>query len=109
MARLPRDVQMVLQKKAPRALKRPFEKEFKNRFLKVKSAMIKEFLTHPVTIELMGGPSSTNISGTLGGISNLFAFIGFDASEKPIEPILQILENMNYNYYIIFYQINNDN
>jgi hypothetical protein len=98
MARLPRDVQMVIQKKAPRALKRPFEKEFKKRFLKVKSAMIKEFLSHPVTIELMGGPSSSNTSGTLGGISNLFAFIGFDSSDKPIEPILQILENMNYNY-----------
>jgi len=98
MALLPRDVQMVIQKKAPRALKRPFEKEFKKRFLKVKSAMIKEFLSHPVTIELMGGPSSSNTSGTLGGISNLFAFIGFDSSDKPIEPILQILENMNYNY-----------
>lgn len=98
MARLPRDVQMVLEKQAPKALRRPFEKDFKKKFLKVKSDMIKEFLSHPVTAELMAGPSSANISGTLGGITNLFAFIGFDASDKPVEPILQMLENMNYNY-----------
>jgi len=98
MARLPRDVQMILEKQAPRELKRPFEKEFKKKFLEVKSAMIKEFLSHPVTMEIMAGPSSSNISGTLGGVTNLFAFIGFDSSDKPIDPILQILENMNYNY-----------
>ena len=98
MARLPRDVQAVLEKQAPKALKRPLEKEFKKKFLKVKSDMIKEFLSHPVTMEIMAGPSSSNISGTLGGVSNLFAFIGFDSSDKPIEPILQMLENMNYNY-----------
>ena len=98
MARLPRDVQMAIEKQAPKALKKPFEKEFKKKFLEVKSEMIKEFLSHPVTIELIAGPSSSNISGTLGGISNLFAFIGFDASDQPIQPILQMLENMNYNY-----------
>ena len=98
MAILPRDVQADLEKYVPRVLKTPFEKEFKKRFLQVKSAMIKEFLSHPVTMEIMAGPSSSNISGTLGGVTNLFAFIGFDSSDKPIEPILQILENMNYKY-----------
>ena len=98
MARLPRDVQMALEQHAPKLLKAPFEKEFKKKFLQVKSAMIKEFLSHPVTAEIMAGPSSSNISGTLGGVTNLFAFIGFDSSDKPIEPILQMLENMNYNY-----------
>jgi len=98
MARLPKDVQMILEKQAPRVLKRPFEKDFKKKFLLVKSAMIKEFLSHPVTTEIMAGPNSSNISGTLGGITNLFAFIGFDSSDKPIEPILQMLEDMNYNY-----------
>ena len=98
MARLPRDVQMAIEKQAPKALRKPFEKDFKKKFLRVKSEMIKEFLSHPVTIELIAGPSSSNTSGTLGGISNLFAFIGFDSSDQPIQPILQRLENMNYNY-----------
>ena len=98
MARLPRDVQMAIEKQAPKALRKPFEKEFKKKFLRVKSEMIKEFLSHPVTIELIAGPSSSNTSGTLGGISNLFAFIGFDSGDQPIQPILQMLENMNYNY-----------
>ena len=98
MARLPRDVQMAIQRQAPKALRKPFEKDFKKQFLKVKSEMIKEFLSHPVTVELIAGPRSSNISGTLGGISNLFAFIGFDSSDSPVEPILQILENMHYNY-----------
>lgn len=98
MAVLPRDVQAAIAKQAPKALRRPFEKEFKKRFLEIKAEMIKEFLSHPVTVELLAGPSSTNISGTLGGISNLFAFIGFDSSDEPIEPILKMLENMDYNY-----------
>ena len=98
MARLPRDVQMAIEKQAPKALRKPFEKEFKKKFLQVKSEMIKEFLSHPVTIELIAGPSSSNTSGTLGGISNLFAFIGFDSGDQPIRPILEMLENMNYNY-----------
>jgi len=98
MARLPRDVQMAIEKQAPKALRKPFEKEFKKKFLQLKSEMIKEFLSHPVTIELIAGPSSSNTSGTLGGISNLFAFIGFDSGDQPIRPILEMLENMNYNY-----------
>ena len=98
MAKLPRDDQMVLEKQAPKVLKTPFERAFKKSFLKIKGDMIKEFLTHPVTVEIMAGPNSSNISGTLGGASNLFAFIGFESSDKPIESILQMLENMNYNY-----------
>lgn len=98
MAALPRDVVAAIERQAPKLLRRPFEKEFKKKFLQVKSDMIKEFLSHPVTLELMSGAGGTNISGTLGGVSNLFAFIGFDSSDDPIRPILEILENMDYNY-----------
>jgi len=60
--------------------------------------MIKEFLSHPVTVEIMAGPSSSNISGTLGGVSNLFAFIGFDQGDQPISPILTLLEGVDLIY-----------
>ena len=58
--------------------------------------MIEEFLSHPVTIEISSGSSSSNISGTLGGQANLFSFIGFNASDKPIEPILKALESTSF-------------
>jgi hypothetical protein len=44
------------------------------------------------------GAGAANISGTLGGISNLFAFIGFDSGEQPISPILQLLQGTQITY-----------
>ena len=55
--------------------------------------MIKEFLGLPVTQELMQGADGINISGPLNGVTNLFAFIGFDRGAQPILPIIQALEN----------------
>lgn len=60
-------------------------------FEDMKRAMIKDFLDHPVTREINAGPSSGNISRTLGGYGNLFSFIGFDASDDPIAPIVDLL------------------
>ena len=98
MAKLPPDVQKALERQAPKFLKKPFNKEFKKKFEDLKAKMIKEFLSHPVTMEIQSGPSATNISGTLNGVTNLFAFIGFDQSDDPIRPILEILERINYTY-----------
>ena len=92
MAKLPIDVQNALKRQAPKALRRDFEKDITKKFKDLKNEMIKEFLTDPVTIELLEGAAASNISGTLGGISNLFAFIGFNSGEQPISPILNMLE-----------------
>ena len=54
--------------------------------------MIAEFLNHPISLELKGGISANNISGTLGGVTNLFSFIGFDSGDDPIDPIVEILQ-----------------
>ena len=43
----------------------------------VERILIKQFESHPVTKEISGGSSSSNVSGTLGGYGNLFSFIGF--------------------------------
>ena len=98
MALLPSDVQNALKRQAPKALRRDLEKEAKRKFKRIKAEMIKEFLSHPVTQEIMEGPSAPNISGTLGGVSNLFAFIGFDAGNQPVAPILERLEAVNIIY-----------
>ena len=49
----------------------------KRRMAGLKGVAMKEFDRHPITRELQQGPSSTNLSGTLGGTGNLFSFIGF--------------------------------
>ena len=99
MAALPLDVQQALKRQAPKALKAPFKKEVDKRFKKIKKEMIKEFLSLPVTQELMQGADGVNISGTLNGVTNLFAFIGFDRGEQPILPIMRVLENTNIQFH----------
>jgi hypothetical protein len=98
MANLPIDVQNALKRQAPKLLRRDFEKETRKQFKKLKNEMIKDFLTDSVTLELLEGAGAANISGTLGGISNLFAFIGFDSGEQPISPILQLLQGTQITY-----------
>ena len=98
MAKLPIDVQNALKRQLPKAVRRDFEKEIRKEFKKIKDEMLKEFLTDSVTLEILEGAGATNISGTLGGVSNLFAFIGFDSGEQPITPILQLLEGTQITY-----------
>jgi len=98
MAKLPIDVQNALKRQAPKALRRDFEKDINKKFKDLKNEMIKEFLTDPVNIELLEGAGASNISGTLGGVSNLFAFIGFNSGEQPVSPILQLLEGTQIIY-----------
>ncbi len=65
-------------------------------FNKIKDEFIDEFMNHPITQEIQGGIGATNISGTLGGITNLYSFIGFDEGTDPIRPIEQLLKKSNY-------------
>ena len=53
--------------------------------------VLQAFESHPITQELEGGVSASNISNTLGGYGNLFTFIGFDAGSDPISPIRSLL------------------
>ena len=96
MRNLPRDVQAALNRQVPRVLRNDFKKTFKKDFESLKKEMIKEFLAHPVTLEISAGPGAKNISGTLNGTSNLFAFIGFTPGEDPIKPIIEILERIDF-------------
>ena len=93
-----REVQNAIKKQAPRVGKSALKKEVNTKFKKIKKEMIQEFLTLPVTQELLGGPDAPNISGTLNGFTSLFAFIGFDAGDQPIAPILNALERTQLEY-----------
>ena len=98
MVILPADVRAALKRQAPKMMRRGLEAEARKKFKDIKAEMVKEFLANPITQEIMAGPTSANISGTLGGVSNLFAFIGFDQGEQPIAPILTLLENVTLQY-----------
>jgi len=96
MIKIPKSVIQDLERKSQKTKKRDYTKTFKKNFDKTKDEMIEEFLSDPVTVEILSGPSSSNISGTLGGNANLFAFIGFNSGDEPIDPILNLLKNITY-------------
>ena len=73
-------------------IKRIIDQEFN----KIKNEFIDEFMNHPITQEIQGGISATNSSNTLGGITNLYSFIGFDEGTDPIRPIEELLKKSNY-------------
>lgn len=77
-----------------------YQKEVKliidEQFNKVKQKYIEQFLNHPITQEIKGGIVSANISGTLGNVTNLYSFIGFDEGTDPIGPIEQLLDKSDY-------------
>ena len=98
MPPLPPDVKNALTRQVPKAVRKDFERETKEKFKRIKQEMIKEFLGHTVTIEIMEGPSAANISGTLQGVTNLFAFIGFDEGDQPVLPIITLLESTDILY-----------
>lgn len=88
----------ILDKIVEQVYRSPKEQAAKNRALKqanidVENAieeMRQEFENHPVTKELDGGVTATNISRTLlgkKGPQNLYAFIGFRKGTDPLEPI----------------------
>lgn len=66
--------------------------QVKARFDAIKSIMMSQFDSHPVTVELKGGENSENVSGTLNGYGNLYSFLGF--TSDPISPLRQAIETM---------------
>lgn len=62
-----------------------------SKFEKERRILLGNFQNHPVTLEIEAGPTANNLSNTLGGIGNLFSFIGFNAGDNPTEPIRDML------------------
>lgn len=69
------------------------EKVVESRFERQKKIYINSFESHPVTKEISSGPTSSNVSNTLGGVGNLFSFIGFNKTDNPIQEIRNYINN----------------
>jgi len=69
------------------------DKVFRRRIIGLKGAAMADFDRHPVTRELKQGPNGINISQTLGGVGNLFSFIGFYSHENPIGLLREALKS----------------
>ena len=87
-----------INSQVPNVARGQVQKLFTPAFQKIKNKMIVEFLNHPVTLEIKGGTSSGNISGTLGGATNLFSFIGFESGSDPTDAIEKILASTNFRF-----------
>lgn len=91
---LPIDVKNAISKQVPKILKKDLLLAARVRTEIIKKEIIAEFLSHPVTVEILEGPDADNSSGLLSGSGNLFSFIGFDRGDRPIEPILDLLQQI---------------
>jgi hypothetical protein len=92
----PEWIKMFQDLQADKQYQKEINRIIDQEFNKIKDEFIDEFMNHPITQEIQGGIGATNISGTLGGITNLYSFIGFDEGTDPIRPIEQLLKKSNY-------------
>jgi hypothetical protein len=92
----PEWIKMFQDLQADKAYQKEINRVIDQQFNKIKNEFIEEFMNHPITQEIQGGISATNSSNTLGGITNLYSFIGFDEGTDPIRPIEELLKKSNY-------------
>jgi hypothetical protein len=65
-------------------------------FGRAQQAMMRDFLEHPVTLELKAGAEASNISNTLNGEGNLFGFLGFFNNQDPTIELQELLSRIDY-------------
>ncbi|MAF26164.1 hypothetical protein CL634_11435 [bacterium] len=65
----------------------------KKKFDLYKKRLLTQFTSHPITKEIEAGPDASNSSETIAGSGNLFSFIGFNYSDRPIAPIWSLLNS----------------
>jgi hypothetical protein len=82
--------------KSSRALQKVVKPVALQAFEFEKQKFLKDFEEHGVTQEVEGGPDAPNLSGTLGGITNLFSFIGFHSGDSPTEPVKELIRRYTY-------------
>jgi len=67
-----------------------------NLFARAHGSLMREFFEHNITLELKAGPTASNISDTLNGEGNLFAFLGFYAGQDPVWDLEELLANISF-------------
>jgi hypothetical protein len=65
--------------------------KIEDKIIKNKNSFLNDFDNHPVTKEIQDGPDASNNSNTLGGKGNLFSYIGFQRTDKPIKDLRSFL------------------
>ncbi len=90
-----------IEKQAVResSFKKEVKSVIKKEFEDIHKQFLDKFNSHPVTQEIEGGVFSSNISKTLGGLGNLFTYIGFDSGSDPIRPLRQLLTTYELQYH----------
>ena len=84
------DVQEAIQETS--AFQNKAEEVVKENYLESKEKFMDDFENHPVTKEIQDGPMASNSSSTLNGIGNLFSYIGFYASQAPVDELRDLLQ-----------------
>lgn len=67
-------------------------KKINTQFEAIAENFIRDFENHPITQEIKSGPAASNSSGTLGGVGNLFSFIGFNSGSNPIQKVTEYIK-----------------
>jgi hypothetical protein len=78
-----------------RAVKRKVLEIVQTEVAKEKALFRQNFESHPVTQEIDGGESASNVSGTLGGYGNLFSFLGFSKGSNPTTPVKFLIQSIS--------------
>ena len=78
-------------------IEKQFTRIAEDDFNQAKKILLAQFLQHPVTKEIMGGPLASNVSGCVSK-GNLFSFIGFEVEENPAKDLYDYL-NQNIRFY----------
>ncbi len=92
-----REIQRVLPRQT--AYTQGMKRALNNKVQKAQKNFLDNFEKHPVTMEISAGVSATNISGTLGGIGNLFSYIGFSAGSQPLTILRALLAQYEIRYH----------
>jgi hypothetical protein len=90
---LAKELEKFVVRETVKQNRKAFQQRIIAAFEKMKKEMLEEFLAHPVSVEILGGPNAENTSETLGGYGNLFSFIGFDEGDSPLQTIIDLIES----------------
>jgi hypothetical protein len=86
----------ILNNEISKAQSKSLEKEaniIANKILEEKKdEYMSQILQHPISEEIAAGAGAQNISNTLNGEGNLYTFIGFEAGNKPIDDLINIVQ-----------------
>jgi len=81
-------------KKSSRAIHKAVFPMINSNFEKHKESFMEDFDNHPITVQMLAGAENPGMNfpgGPLGGVSNLFAFMGFKDGEDPAHKLRNML------------------